>query len=80
MSKAKVIITVQGGNVEFSSDDSAVDILLVDFDNVEAMPLGELRSLLEEVENFEAPAFVDELAEIISDLKDQIQQVEDDED
>jgi hypothetical protein len=80
MSKAKVIITVQGGNVEFSSDDSAVDILLVDFDNVEAMPLGELRSLLEEVENFEAPAFVDELAEIISDLKDQIQQVKDNED
>lgn len=80
MSKAKVIITVQGGVVEVCNDDSAVDVLLVDYDNAETMPLGELRSLLEEVENFEAPAFVDELANIVSELKDQIQQVEDDED
>jgi hypothetical protein len=80
MSKAKVILTVQGGVVEVRNDDSAVDVLLVDFDNAEMMPLGELHALLEETENFEAPEFADELAEIVSELKDLIQHAEDDED
>jgi hypothetical protein len=80
MSKAKVIITVQGGVVEVCNDDSAVDVLLVDYDNAEMMPLGELHALLEEAENFEAPEFVDELAGIVSELKELIQQVKDNED
>jgi hypothetical protein len=80
MSKTKVIITVQGGVVDVQHDDSETDVLVVDYDNAEVMPLGELRDLLEEVENFEAPAFSDKLAEIVSELKDLIQHAEDDED
>jgi hypothetical protein len=72
-SKAKVIVTVQGGVANVLHDETAVDVLVVDYDNAECMPVADLRCLLEEVQEFEAPAFADELKEIEDDLKTLIQ-------
>lgn len=75
--KVKVIVTVRGGVAEVLHDEGAADVLVVDYDNVESMPIADLRSLLEEVENFEAPEFSDELGEIADELKEQIRTIED---
>ena len=75
--KVKVIMTVQGGVAEVLHDESAADVLVVDYDSAECMPIADLRCLLEEVENFAAPEFAHELEEITDELKSRIQTIED---
>ncbi len=71
--KAKVLVTVTGGVAEVYSEEN-VDVLLVDYDNLERdSDVEELEALLDEAAVFDSAELKDELAEVIASLQEMIE-------